>query len=70
MNIGREKSASKREKAKKKRRDVDDNDVIIRITFIIIVCSLFIDYSRKVNTFEREKEESESECVRVNETEV
>ena len=47
---------------------------IIRITFIFIVCSLFIDYSRKVNTFEKkeEKEESESECVCiwVNESEV
>ena len=55
MNIGSEKSASKREEAKK-RRDVDDNNVVtIRITFIFIVCSLFIDYSRKVNTLKRKK---------------
>ena len=40
---------------------------LLSITFIFIVCSLFIDYSRKVNTFEKkeEKEESESECVRL-----
>ncbi len=33
------------------------------------MCSLFIDYSRKVNTFEKkeEKEESESECVYLSE---
>ncbi len=70
MNIGREKTASKREKAKKKRRVVDVMLIIIRIiriTFIFILCSLFIDYFRKVNTFEKkeEKEESESECVRI-----
>ena len=68
MNIGSEKSASKREKAKKKRRDVDDNnnDVIKRITFIFIVCSLFIDYSRKVNTLKRKKKKKRarvSVCV-------
>jgi hypothetical protein len=66
LNIGSEKSASKREKAKEKRRDVDENDVIIRITFIFIVCSLFIDYSRKVNTLKRKKKKKRvrvSVCV-------
>ena len=38
---------------------------MIRLTLVFIVCSLFIDYSRKVNTIEKkeEKEESDSECV-------
>jgi hypothetical protein len=42
-------------KQKEKRIDVDDNDVIKRITSIFILCSLFIDYSRKVNTLKRKK---------------
>jgi len=62
------KSASKREEAKKKKRIgvVDNDDVIKRITLIFILCSLFIDYSRKVNTLKRKKKKKRarvSVCV-------
>jgi hypothetical protein len=68
LSVGRLKSASKREEAKKKKRIgvVDNDDVIKRITLIFILCSLFIDYSRKVNTLKRKKKKKRarvSVCV-------